>query len=137
MKIKLGFKNFYVYTAAHVHNGNEFSLTMPKLNTQCMNIFLDKFSAQIREKVIMVMDGAAWHKSKDLFIPNNIKIILLPPYSPELNPIERLWEYIKNKLIKNKVYNSLEQLHNAVISFFAQLNASTIKSICSANYLGQ
>ncbi len=107
VKIKLGFKNFYVYTAAHAKNGNEFSLILPKLNTQCMNIFLDKFSTQTKgETSTIVMDGAAWHKSKGLVVPNNIQILLLPPYSPELNPVERLWLYIKNKLIKNKSNHS-------------------------------
>ena len=137
VKVKLGFKNFYVYTAAHANNGNEFSLILPKLNTQCMNIFLDKFASETKEEnATIVMDGAPWHKSKDLIVPNNIKILLLPPYSPELNPVERLWEYIKNKLIKNKIYNSLEQLHNSVSTFIAGLTADTVKSICSANYLG-
>ena len=138
VKIKLGFKSFYVYTAVHANNGSEFSLILPKLNTHCMNVFLNKFSTQIKDKTsIIVMDGAAWHKSKDLIIPNNIKILLLPPYSPELNPVERLWWYIKNKLIKNRIYNSLEQLNNAVSEFIMQLTSDTIKSVCSANYLGQ
>lgn len=102
-----------------------------------MNIFLDKFSTQTKgETSTIVMDGAAWHKSKGLVVPNNIQILLLPPYSPELNPVERLWLYIKNKLIKNKIYSSLEQLYNAVSDFIAQLTTNTVKSICSVNYLG-
>lgn len=136
VKMKLGFENFYVYSAIHVINGNEFSLIMPKLNTHCMNIFLDKFSNQTNNSnIIMVMDQAAWHRSKGLIIPANIKIFLLPPYSPELNPVERLWLYMKSKLIKNKIYNSLEQLQDAVAHFLTNLKNDKIKSICSANYL--
>ena len=47
------------------------------------------------------MDGASWHKSKDLKIPKNIEFMILPAYSPKLNPIERLWKYIKNNFFKN------------------------------------
>ncbi len=135
IKVKLGFENFYVYTAAHATNGSEFSLIMPKLNTHCMNVFLDQFSKQTKKNTLIVMDQAAWHKSKNLILPDNIKIMLLPPYSPELNTVERLWLYMKTKLIKNKVYDSLEQLHNAVSSFLINLNTRTVKNICSANYL--
>ncbi len=136
MKIKMGFQNFYIYSAIHAFNGNEFSLTMPKLNTQCMNIFLKKLSENLDTKTIyVVMDRAAWHKSKFLDVPDNIKVILLPPYCPELNTVERFWNYIKSKLIKNKIYDSLEQLHDAVSQFMIQLHPHIVKNICSAKFL--
>jgi len=58
------------------------------------------------------MDGAGWHKSKNLIIPKNIQITILPPYCPELNPIERLWRYIKDNTIKNKVFETLKNLED-------------------------
>lgn len=61
-------------------------------------------------EAIVVMDCAGWHKSGNLKMPHNIEIIYLPPYSPELNPVERLWQYIKSNTIKNKVYANLEIL---------------------------
>ena len=65
-----------------------------------MNVFLSEMAKQIDEKdIIMVMDGARWHHSKELKIPPNIEIIYLPPYCPELNPVERLWLYIKQNTI--------------------------------------
>ena len=134
--MKLGFKNFYVYSAVHAHNGDEFSLIMPNLNTSCMNIFLNDFAKHTKGKsTALIMDQAAWHKSKKLIVPDKSKIILLPSYSPELNPVERLWLYVKSKLIKNKIYDSLEQLELAVAKFFANLKNEIVKNICSANYL--
>ena len=66
-------------------------------NTACMNVFLSELSLSYSNKnVLLVLDGAGWHRSKDLVIPGNIKFLFLPPYSPELNPVEKLWEYIKN-----------------------------------------
>jgi len=136
MRIKLGFENFYIYSSVHAATGEDFSLIMPQVNTQCMNIFLDHLSRKANNRqIILVMDGAAWHKSKRLKVPRNIKIIFLPPYSPELNPVERLWNYLKSKIIKNKIYESLDDLYVAVCSFIRQLDTALVKSICSARYL--
>ena len=76
------------------------------------------------------MDGASWHKSKNLIIPKNIQIVLLPPYCPELNLIERLWKYIKNHTIKNRVFKTLENLEDEVCEFFRNLTKDIVISIC-------
>ena len=59
-----------------------------------MNIYLKDLSKEIKKDFILIMDGAGWHSSKNLIIPKNIQIVILPPYCPELNPVERLWRYI-------------------------------------------
>ena len=136
MKKKLGFKNFYTYTAASPKEGCEFSLLLPYVNTNCMNMFLEYMSKMLDNEVaLLVMDQAGWHKSKDLLIPNNIRIIYLPPYSPELNPVERLWQYMKDSILKNKVYESLEILEQEVSNFINNLTCDVIKSVCNVNYL--
>jgi transposase len=136
VKVKLGFKNFYLYSAVNPKSGESFSLTLPKVNTVCMNRFLEEMVEYIGSKqTIIIMDGAGWHKSKDLKIPSNIEIIYLPPYSPELNPVERLWSYIKQHTIKNKVYDCLDELENVVCNFITSLDAKNLSSICSASYL--
>ena len=96
VKVKLGFKNFYVYGSVEPASGETFSLILPKVNTECMNLFLRKKSeCYPDDKILIIMDGAGWHKSKNLIVPENIEILHLPPYSPELNPVERLWQHIK------------------------------------------
>jgi transposase len=87
------------------------------------------------EEVIMVMDGAGWHKSKELVIPPNFKIIFLPAYSPELNPIERLWLYIKQHTIKNRIYHTLKSLEDVVCDFIRNLEQVQITSICKVHYM--
>jgi transposase len=73
-----------------------FSLIMPNVNTVCMNVFLEQLAIEIKgKKIALIMDSAGWHKSKGLIVPKNICIIHLSPYLPELNPVERLWSYIK------------------------------------------
>ena len=96
VSVKLGFENFYVYSAVSPKTWNDCSLLMPYVNSTCMNVFLGYIEKELgREEILLVMDGAGWHKSKGLKIPKNIEIIYLPPYSPELNPVERLWLYSK------------------------------------------
>ena len=98
--VKLGFKNFYLYSAVETKTGEYFTLEIPYVNTNCMNVFLEEMSKQYAgDEIILVMDGAGWHKSKNLQVPENIEIILLPPYSPELNPVERFWQNIKKNTI--------------------------------------
>lgn len=136
VKIKLGYKNFYLYSVASPGNGKEFTLLLPNVNIQCMNIFLSEF-AKVHEyqKIVMVMDGAGWHQSNKLIIPDNIRIIILPPYSPELNPVEKLWQYIKNHIIKNKIYKTLRELENVVCKFVKTLTPEIIKSVCGVGYI--
>ena len=134
--VKLGYKNFYIYGAANPFTGNNFNLLLPKVNTECMNIFLQELVKEVGSKqIIMVVDGAGWHKSKNLKIPDSITIIFLPPYSPELNPIERLWLHIKHHTIRNRIYNTLKELEDTICDFIKNLNLSTVARICNVNYL--
>jgi putative transposase len=130
VKIKLGFKNFYLYSAVMPKSGENFTLLMPSVNTDCMNVFLEELSKQIKEDCILIMDGAGWHKSKNLIIPKNIQIVLLPPYCPELNPVERLWKYIKDHTIKNRVFETLKNLEDEICEFVKNLTNDVVMSIC-------
>lgn len=134
-KGKIGFENFYVYSAINPITGEGFSLILPYVNTQCFNMFLEEMSKDLGDKeVIMVLDGAGWHKSEDLKVPPNMQMVYLPPYSPELNPVERLWQYIKSNTIKNKVYENLSILQETICDFIKNFNREIIKSVCSFDY---
>jgi transposase len=135
IKIKLGFKNFYIYAAVEPSSGEVFSLMLPKVNTELMNLFLEKMAERYQgEKIALVMDGAGWHKSKKLITPKNIAILHLPPYSPELNPVERLWLHIKSNTIRNKIYDSLDELENVICNFIKDITCSTAAQVCSVNW---
>ncbi len=81
------------------------------------------------------MDCASWHRSKGLKVPKNITIIYLPPYSPELNPVERFWQYLKDNIIKNKIYDSIQLLEETLCTFIRDITESSIQTICSVSYL--
>lgn len=128
----MGFKYFYVYSAVSP-NGDNFNLIIDGVNKEYMQIFLDEFAKTLKKPVIFVMDNAGWHNG--LAIPQNIKIMRLPPYSPELNPVERLWRYLKDNTLKNKVYDTLDELELAVSSFITSVPLNVMASICSCNYI--
>lgn len=134
--IKIGYQNFYLYGAVDASNGNHFSLIMPWDDTECMNIYLQQLSKEYSaDQIGLIMDGAGWHKSKDLVVPENIKIVYLPPYSPELNPVERLWLYIKSKLLNNKLYETISDLEDKLCEFIQNLQDNDVQRLCSASYL--
>lgn len=99
----------YAYTAVCPQNGENFSLVMPDVDTVSMNIFLSKLSRKYKDsRIILVMDKAGWHKSKTLEIPENICLLFILSNSPELNPVEHIWDYIRETFFNNRVFNSLE-----------------------------
>lgn len=96
-------------TAASPMDGRVASLVMPCVNAEVMTIFLDHVADEFAEDFcLMFLDGAGWHKAKDVRVPDNIKLMPIPPYSPELNPTEHLWEYIRENHFGNDVFDTLE-----------------------------
>ena len=81
------------------------------------------------------MDQAGWHKSKQLKVPHNIDIWFLPPYSPELNPVERFWKIIKQNTLHNRIYENLTHLENAVMDYLDTLTDDVFKKVCACSYI--
>lgn len=103
-------QSFYVYCAVAPSLGKISSLILPYGNTEMMNLFLENLSKDfIDNEIIMQEDGAGWHRSKDLKIPDNIHFIIQPPYSPEVNPTEHIWDEIREKYLHNRIFNSIEE----------------------------
>lgn len=103
----------YAYGAVDVCTGELDSLILPHVNTQCMQVFVDELSQRYPdERIVMVMDGAGWHRSHALKAPNNIYLLKLPPYAPELNPIEHVWDELREKFFHNRVFESLDALED-------------------------
>lgn len=132
---KLGFKYFYVYSAVEPATGEVFNLLLPKVNAEIMSLFLEELSkTYASDQLFVVMDGAGWHKSKSLKVPENIEILFLPPYCPELNPVERLWLQVRRETVRNKIYASLADLESAVCTFLTSLSKVTITQVCTVNW---
>lgn len=98
----------YAYAAVAPELGQITALVLPYANTEMMNLFLDQVSKEFKDYfLVMQVDGAAWHSSKELVIPENIRLLLQPSYSPELNPVEHLWEEIRAHHFYNQVFDSM------------------------------
>ena len=103
----------YVLGAVDVCTGEFESLILAHVTTGCMQLFLNEVSARHPdEKIVMVIDGAGWHRSDKLKAPDNIYLLTLPPYAPELNPIEHVWDELREKFFHNRVFKSLEALED-------------------------
>jgi len=128
----------WVIGAVCPETGQAEGLLSPWLNTDVINIFLEQFSRTLAgdEHAVMVWDGAGFHRSGQLQVPQNITLVGLPPYSPELNPIENLWHYLKSHHWSNRAYEDYEQLLDAAEQAWKKvcLDADTMKTVCNAPY---
>lgn len=103
----------YAYAAVDVLSGQLDTLILPRVNTPCMQLFLDEVSRRHpHERIVMVLDGAGWHTSGQLRLPDNIRLLQLPPYAPELNPVEHVWDELREKRFHNRVFDSLDALED-------------------------
>jgi len=134
--VKPGYKNFYIYSSISPHTGDSFSLILPWVDTEMMNLYLEQFSSAFSDTDIMlIMDQAGWHGSKDLVVPGNITIELLPAYSPELNPVERLWQWLRRHVCRNRFFDSLDELTDKLFDAFQVLSPTRLASLCRCSYL--
>jgi len=101
-----------------------------------MNIFREEFLKEYSDKeVLIILDQAGWHKAKDLKVPPHITLIFLPPYSPELNPVEKLWQWLRKEVTPNHWFKTLEALMNALEKEFRKLIPLTFILLCHCSYL--
>jgi len=125
--------SIYIFAAVEPGTDNGFALVMPHANTEAMQQFLDRFTATIAddEHVVMVLDQAGWHDSRALSVPANVTLMALPPYSPELNPVERVWLYLKERFLSHRLHDDYEAIVNAACKAWRRLTAQAgrIKSL--------
>ena len=103
----------YAYAAVEVDTGEIDSLTLPNVNTKCMQVFLDEVAARHPlDKIVMLLDGAGWHASRSLKCPANAYLLPLPPYAPELKPVEHVWDELREKYFHTLAFDSMEALED-------------------------
>lgn len=105
----------YAFSAVSPHDGVMDSLVLPWVDAQTMSIFLAEVAQRhASEFVFMVMDQAGWHVAEKLTVPANMRLMFLPPYSPELNPAEHLWDALRDDCFANHVFRDLDQVEQAL-----------------------
>ena len=120
----MGFRPFFTISAESLPHIRQYrpsipseteGLISPRLDTGIVNLFLAQFSATLAPDVqaVLVWDGAGYHRANDLRCPSNITLMNLPPYSPELNPVENLWHYLQGHHWSNRKYATVDDLFEA------------------------
>lgn len=129
----------YLYAAVEPLTGDSFALVLPTVSTVAMTRFLADFAATLApdDHAVMVLDGAGWHASKSLIIPDNVTLVPLPPYSPECNPVERVWLFLREKLMSLRVFPDQAAIIDACCDAWNALvaEAGRIKSLCFPPWL--
>jgi hypothetical protein len=125
----------YIFAAVEPGTDNAFALMLPWADTAAMQVFLDGFSKTIAddEHVAMFADQAGWHIANHLKVPDNITLVSLPPYSPELNPVERVWLYLKERFLSHRLHADYDAILEAACAAWNQLvaEAGRVTSLCS------
>lgn len=127
----------YAYAAACPADGALDTLVLPHVNSQCMQIFVDEVAGRHPDQnVVLVLDGAGWHHGA-LMLPENLRLLFLPPYSPQLNPVEQLWAELREKHFHNGVFVSIDALEDHLVESLRQfeLDPKRVHSITAWDWI--
>ena len=128
------FENTYLFGSYSPIDGDQFVWEINGLGTEIFEKYLNDFSKHNPNVFkIIIIDNASYHKSKKLNIPDNIFLLNIPPYTPELSPCEQVWQYIKQRY-KNIVFKSMDDLKKWLHKFVVEMDSETIKSITSNHH---
>lgn len=126
----------YAYGAVEPVTGENFFLVLPRCDTICMNVFMRELSKTYAEdQIVLVCDSAGWHKSKGLEIPDNIRILHIPPYTPEMNPIEQIWKQLRSMGFRNETFKTLEHVVDRLCETICRLTNETVRSITARQWI--
>jgi putative transposase len=126
----------YAYGAVEPKTGETCFLVLPSCDTDCMNVFLQELStAYPNDLILLVTDGASWHRSAGLRIPANIELSFLPPATPEMNPIEQIWKEIRKRGFRNEIFQTLDKVIDRLCDTICSLSHDKIKSITGRDWI--
>ena len=102
----------YIFGAICPMQGKGAALVLPRCNTEAMTLHLAEISTAVAPgaHAVLLLDQAGWHGSRDLRVPENITLLPLPPRSPELNPVENVWQYMRQNWLSNRVFASYSDI---------------------------
>ena len=128
----------YIFGAVSPEDGRHDSLVLPFANTEAMSIFLKELSCRYPDEYILIFTNqAGWHKAKALKIPENLELGFLPPYSPDLNPQEQIWDELREKFFGNKIFKSLQEVIYTAVTGLCLLeqNQNKIKNLTARTWI--
>lgn len=131
----------YLFGAACPETGEAVGWLMPVANTEVMKRYLQEMSRELGSDVhaLLVLDQAGWHTTSKLAVPENISLLPLPPRSPELNPMETIWRFMRQRYLSNRVFPDQDNLETEVGIAWSRLTdiPDNIRSICNFSWIKQ
>lgn len=127
----------YIFGAANPLTGQSSALIAPTVNTRLMSEHLRMIAEQAGEDthVVLVLDGAGWHKAKDLVVPDAMTLLFLPPYSPELMPMELVWLWMRQHDLSNRVFADEAAIDAACRDSWNQLTPRRLMTLTATEWL--
>ena len=127
----------YLWAAVEPASGASVAMITPTVNAGLMNTFLEGLSGTLApgEHGVLVLDNAGWHVANAVRVPDNLTLLFLPAYSPELNPVERLWAYLRSHHLANRVYADYDELLRETHHAWLRLDEQTLKTVCACPWI--
>jgi hypothetical protein len=127
----------YLFAAVNPLTGASSAMVTPTVHTMLMNQHLAFISREVGPKVhvVLVLDRAGWHVAKALKVPENITLLHLPPYSPELNPAERIWGYLRSHHLSNRIYQNYDELFDETTTAWNRLDSIRLRSLTATDWI--
>ncbi len=129
----------YIFAAVEPATGAEVALVLPEATTVTMDLFLAEFGPSLPDDVhaVLVLDRAGWHGARALAVPANVTLVPLPPYAPELNPVERVWLYLRERCLSLRVFRGYRAIVGACCQAWNRLAAAPgrLRSLCDQPWI--
>jgi hypothetical protein len=121
----VGFASTWLFGAVCPARDEAVALVLPEVSIAAMDLFLAEVGRRLPERThaVLVLDQAGWHTSRRLNVPANLTLVHLPPYSPELNPVEKLWQYLRERFFSHRILPSLAAVIDAACEAWNRLVA--------------
>lgn len=131
MVLQTEYKWGYVFGAVNPLTGQTSAIIAPRVDTGTMNSFLAVMSSELATdaQAVLVLDGAGYHTATALKVPANISLLFLPPYAPELMPMERVWLWMKQQHLSNRVFKDEAEIDDACGKSWRSLDVERVKSV--------
>ena len=132
------YENAYIFGAVCPARDTGAALIMPYCDAEAMQKHLEEISRNVQPDAyaVVLMDGAGWHKAKELKLPDNLSLMILPPYSPELNPTENIWQFLRQTYLSNRVFANYKEIVDTCCDAWNRLEqeAGRIASIATRDW---
>ena len=127
----------YIFGAVNPLTGQSSALISPTVSTDLMSEHLRMIAEEAGDDthVVLVLDGAGWHRSKDLVVPNSMTLLFLPPYSPELMPMELVWQWMREHDLSNRVFEDEADIDEACKVSWNKLTPKRLKTITATGWI--